>query len=89
MTYYSVFILFVIRLLLIAFFQLLAPIVLPFLIIYVIYRLLVPRKRTTYTSFYEQEDDPYEDTTSSNPPKHNAIDVEYTESDVEDDSHDS
>ena len=60
MNYYSLFVLFIIILLLIAFFQLLAPILLPFLIIYAIYRLFVPKKRTTYTSFYEQEDDPYE-----------------------------
>ncbi len=89
MNYYSLIVLLIIILLLIAFFQLLAPILLPLLLIYAIYRLFVPKRRDTYTTFYTQEEDTNPQNTSYNPPKHDAIDVEYTEHDAEDEDHDS
>lgn len=91
MNYYSIFILIIILLLLIAFFQLLAPILLPLLLIYALYRLIVPRKRTTFTSthFYTSDEDTDHHDSYNTPPKHGAIDVEYTERDAEDENHDS
>ncbi len=66
-------------------FSLIGPIIiyfLPIIVLILLFRYLFMPKRTTHTYYYDST----QDTNTTSKPKHDAIDVEYTERDEDDEA---